>query len=199
MRTEDDRKPSQSEDVTALPPLSASAERVLLENHRRFVRFVERRVGSTDTAEEIVQTALTKAVERGIGALDEEGVVNWFYRVLQNALVDHYRSADAERRALSREASLAEEPADDPELKSTVCACMHDLLPTLKPEYANIVRQVDLEEKPVSEVAQASGITSNNASVRLHRARQALRVQLERSCGACAAHGCLDCSCKRPR
>jgi RNA polymerase sigma-70 factor (ECF subfamily) len=31
--------------------------------------------------------------------------------------------------------------------------------------------------------------------VRLHRARQALKRELERSCGTCATHGCLDCTC----
>lgn len=76
---------------------------------------------------------------------------------------------------------------------------MHDLLPTLKAEYAEVVRKVDLEEQPVSAVAEAIGITVNNASVRLHRGRQALKKQLERSCGACAAHGCLDCSCAQRR
>jgi RNA polymerase sigma-70 factor (ECF subfamily) len=29
----------------------------------------------------------------------------------------------------------------------------------------------------------------------VHRARQALRRRLEESCGTCAEHACLDCSC----
>ena len=46
-------------------------------------------------------------------------------------------------------------------------------------------------------VARAEdGITPNLAMVRLHRARRALRLRLEESCRACAAHGCLDCSCR---
>jgi RNA polymerase sigma-70 factor (ECF subfamily) len=70
-------------------------------------------------------------------------------------------------------------------------------LPTLKPEYAELLRRVDLEERSVPEAAAEVGITPNNAGVRLHRARQALKHQLERSCGSCATHGCLDCSCQR--
>ncbi len=46
------------------------------------------------------------------------------------------------------------------------------------------------------DMAREAGITAKNAGVRLHRARQALKKQLERSCGSCAVHGCLDCSCK---
>jgi RNA polymerase sigma-70 factor (ECF subfamily) len=70
-----------------------------------------------------------------------------------------------------------------------------ELVPTLRAEYAEILRRVDLDEEPLSEVARQLGITPNNASVRLHRARRSLRRQLERSCGTCATHGCLDCRC----
>jgi RNA polymerase sigma factor (sigma-70 family) len=184
----------------ALRPLSPEAERALVENHHRFLGYVQRKVGSRALAEELLHSALVRVLERGSTALEEDGVVNWFARVLQNLLTDHFRRGAAEARALEREAGSADEPTDDPELRQVVCTCMHDLLPTLKPEYAEMVRRVDLEEHPVSAVAQEVGISSNNAAVRLHRARHALKVQLERTCGACAAHGCLDCSCRaRPR
>jgi RNA polymerase sigma-70 factor (ECF subfamily) len=69
------------------------------------------------------------------------------------------------------------------------------LLETLRPEYADAVRRVDLDEISVQELAREAGITANNAAVRLHRARLALKRQLEKSCGTCVTHGCLDCAC----
>jgi RNA polymerase sigma-70 factor (ECF subfamily) len=54
---------------------------------------------------------------------------------------------------------------------------------------------VDLEGGSVGDYARKAGITPNNASVRLHRAREALRKQVEKTCGTCATHGCLDCTC----
>lgn len=170
--------------------------RALVDNHRQFLAFVERRVGNRATAEEILQSAFVKSLEKGSTLSDAEGAVTWFYRLLRNAMVDHYRRQQVEGRALEREAREAEEPSEDPELKQAVCACVGKLLPTLKPEYAEMVRQVDLEERAVPDVAREAGITPNNAGVRLHRARQALKKQLERSCGSCASHGCLNCSCK---
>ena len=107
----------------------------LVENHRQFLRFVEKRVGSRAAA------------------------------------------------------------AYELELRGEVCACITRLLPVLKPEYAEMIRRVDLDEQPVSGVARSLGITANNAMVRLHRARAGLKKQLERSCGTCATHGCLDCRC----
>ncbi len=187
---------STSENTEAMREEGDAVTRALVENHRQFLAFVERRVGNRATAEEILQSAFVKSLEGQRVLDDEEGAVTWFYRLLRNALVDHYRHQQVEGRALAREALGAEEPTEDPELRQAVCACVGELLPTLKPEYAQMVREVDLEERSVPDVAREAGITPNNAGVRLHRARQALKKQLERSCGTCASHGCLDCSCK---
>jgi RNA polymerase sigma-70 factor (ECF subfamily) len=48
----------------------------------------------------------------------------------------------------------------------------------------------------VAFVARAEKLSTNNASVRLRRARRALKKNLEQTRGACAQHGCLDCSCR---
>lgn len=185
-------------DVEAMGEPGPEVVEALVGNHRRFLGFLERRVGSRALAEELLQSAYVKTLEKSGELRDGEGAVTWFYRLLRNALVDHYRRQGAEGRALEREAREVSEVGPDPELTRTVCACIHDLLPALKPEYAELVRQVDLEGRSVPEVAREVGITANNAGVRLHRARQALKKQLERSCGTCAAHGCLDCTCGKP-
>lgn len=171
----------------------------LAEHHRRFLAFLERRVGDRDTAEEILQAAFVRGVERAGDIRDEERAVAWFYRILRRAVVDHWRSRAAERRgaeAFVRELQDAVEPA--PELVGELCRCFEPLLGTLKPESEKILRRVDLEEvRPVDFAAEA-GITANNAMVRLHRARRALREQMWLSCRTCAEHGCLDCSCSSP-
>lgn len=169
----------------------------LVEGHRSFLRFLEKRVESIVVAEEILQSAFVKALEKGSELRDGESTIAWFYRLLRNAVVDHYRRRDIERRGLAREASevAAFSPNMDAEVKNAICSCMGKLLPSLKPEYADVLRKIDLEEKPLAGFAAAEGISTNNATVRLHRARQALKRQLERSCGTCATHGCLDCTC----
>lgn len=178
-----------------LRPLSREVEEALVENHRRFLAFLERRTGDRAGAEDILQSAYSRAVEKGVPAEDSAGAVNWFFAVLKNAITDHYRHRAVEARAIEK--LTAESPSEvaDPELRDEVCACFRRLLPTLHAEYAEILEKVDLGDRPVSEVAAELGITANNAGVRLHRARGALRKQLERTCGACATHGCLECSC----
>ena len=81
------------------------------------------------------------------------------------------------------------------EFHREICACVGRLANTLKPEYAEVLRAVDVEETPVKAFAEAAGLTASNAGVRLFRAREALRKEVTASCGTCAEHGCLDCSC----
>lgn len=168
----------------------------LVENHRRFLAFVERRINDRATAEDILQQAFVKGLEHAAEIRDEERVVAWFYRILRNALADHWRGHAAELRALQGFSAEVEETVEPPaEVVAELCLCFEPLLETLKPEYAEILRRVDLGEVRPVDFASEVGITANNAMVRLHRARRALRKQLEQSCRTCATHGCLDCSC----
>ena len=178
------------------PPLSPDAIARLVEAHREFLAFLERRVESRATAEDILQAAFARGLERGAGVQDEK-VVAWFYRVLRNSLIDHYRRRSTSARAMEawgRE--FAENQSAPVELRDEICRCVSTLLETLKPEYRDALRIMDLEEGALSDLAHQAGISAENAAVRVHRARRALRRQVERSCGTCAEHGCLDCHCK---
>lgn len=187
------------EPADALQPATPEVVSRLVANHREFLRFLESRVRDRAVAEDILQAAFVRALERGGALREDESAVAWFYRLLRNALVDHWRRAGRESKVLDRSAEGADAAAEDPELHETVCRCFEGLLPTLKPEYSDLLRRVDLEGRAVSAAAAELGITANNASVRLHRARQAMKRSLEASCGTCATHGCLDCSCGGPK
>ena len=73
---------------------------------------------------------------------------------------------------------------------------MAELAATLKPEYADALRRIEVEGVAVKDYAEGAGISASNAGVRIFRAREALRKQVARSCGTCADHGCLDCTCE---
>jgi RNA polymerase sigma-70 factor (ECF subfamily) len=182
-----------------LKPETPEVLRILLENHARFLAFLERRVGSRDEAEDLLQEAFVRSLERAPSLPDSDSAVSWFYRVLRNALIDHYRRRDTRTRALDRLANESDASANpDSELESLICACILSLVETLKPEYGEAIRQVDLEGASVKGYAEDAGITPSNAGVRLHRAREALRKRLVRSCGTCLEHGCADCTCGKP-
>lgn len=187
---------TEHQDAEIKPATDPDVLRELVASHRVFLRFLEKRVESPAVAEEILQAAFVKAMEKGAQIREGERAVAWFYRLLRHALIDHYRHRSVEKRAQdSMRSELSE--AHDAELEDTICQCVKGLIKTLKPEYARILSEVDLEDKSLATVAAEGGLTVNNATVRLHRARQALKRQLQQSCGTCADHGCLNCACDR--
>ena len=176
--------------------MTPEALAALVTSHREFLAFVERRVGDRAIAEDILQDALVKSLDR-VGDI-RESVIGWFYRVLRNAIIDHERRRAAQGRRLDALAAELQAPADV-ELHNVVCKCVGKLAGTLKPEYADALRRIDVEGTPVKAYADQAGISANNAGVRVFRAREALRKQVARSCGTCAEHGCVDCTCGTTR
>jgi RNA polymerase sigma-70 factor (ECF subfamily) len=169
----------------------------LVSNHREFLAYLQAKVGDRALAEDILHEAFVRGLERA-DTVREETATHWFYRVLRNAVIDHARHrASASRRLTAFAQELEATDAQDDAMKQ-VCKCVARLAETLRPEYAEAVRHIELEGMPVKDFAKLVGITPSNAGVRIFRAREALREQVKRSCGTCAEHGCEDCSCAPP-
>ncbi|HSQ60612.1 MAG TPA: sigma-70 family RNA polymerase sigma factor [Acidobacteriota bacterium] len=186
---------SESPRSSAEPPRPEVLQ-ILLENHRAFLSFLERRVGDRAAAEDILQDAFVRGMERAGQLRDGEAAVAWFYRLLRNAVVDRWRRGAAAGRALegfAAEMEVASEPP--PEIANEICACVGRLAAALKPEYAEALRRIEVDGMAVKDYAAEVGITATNAGVRIFRAREALRREVERSCRTCATHGCIDCTC----
>jgi len=170
----------------------------LVAQRRQFLAFLQRRVSDSTLAEDILQSAYLRAFEHRDDFQPSEPAVAWFYRLLRNAVIDSYRrhtSKDKALEALARELETSEQPP--PGLQNEVCACLHGVVDGLKPEYAEVLRAVDLGEQRAQDFARQHGISASNAGVRIHRARAALRKQLLRTCATCAEYACLDCTCKK--
>jgi RNA polymerase sigma factor (sigma-70 family) len=167
-------------------------------NRRAFLSFLERRVGHREVAEDVLQEAYARSLDR-MPLESGESAVAWFYRVLRNSVVDQYRRNGASERALETLArELEEEATPAPDERDAVCGCVARLSETLKPEYAAALRRIDVDGVSIADYAAQNGITPNNARVRVFRAREALRKRVVRWCGACAERGCIDCTCGEP-
>lgn len=182
------------------PAIFQDISRRLLEQESAFRGFLRKRLSDDHVVDDLWQQSLLRAVERHHELKQQESSVSWFYRILRNAVTDYYRARAADHRkneGLLQELVTAGEdkaPALD-EVRPTVCACMGRLLPDLRPAYAELIRRIDLQGERPAEVAKDLGLTGNNLTVRLHRARQSLRASLERACGICTKHGCVNCTC----
>ncbi len=167
----------------------------LAEMHNRFLQFLRGKVADTATAEDILQTAYLKAIQHEPELRQDESSVAWFYRILRNALIDHYRQNATRSRAADQYKSEWNE-SYELELQDQACTCIREILPAIKPEYRSAIEHVDLAGESIESLAVAQHTTSNNAYVRLHRARKAVAKKLTEVCGTCATHHCIDCTCK---
>ena len=170
---------------------------ILLDNHRAFLNYLQKRVGDRELAEDILQDAFAKVLDRPDQAPADEGVVPWFYRLLRNAAIDRFRRRGAATRAVEAFAREIEtHAAPEPGLEAEICACVGRLAGTLKPEYEEALREIDVQGTPVKAFAERHGLSASNAGVRVFRAREALKKRVAESCGTCAEHGCRDCTCR---
>lgn len=172
-----------------------AAVAVLLDNHRAFLRYLERRVGDRALAEDILQDAFTRNIDK-FEAVVEEAVVPWFYRTLRNATIDQYRRrAPAIGRSRPLPKSSRRMNRGAPQVEAEICACVTRLAQTLKPEYAEVLQAGDVGGKTREMYAEEKGLSASNAGVRAFRARKALRKHVMQSYGTCAEHGYLNCTC----
>lgn len=169
----------------------------LLKNHRAFLSYLERRVGDRGLAEDILQDAFAKVIARPEQAPTDEAIVPWFYRTLRNAAIDQFRRRSAANRAYEAFArELETRDTQTLDMESAICACVSRLATTLKPEYAEALQAVEVRGTPVRAFAERKGLSANNAGVRLFREREALKKRVVKSCGTCAEHGCVNCTCR---
>ena len=153
---------------------------------------------SPEDAEELLQDAFVKSLERNGDVRDKEKIVAWFYRVLRNSVVDYYRKAGRNPKEVSGIVADFEQFATAvPERQNEICRCLNPLLENMKPEYRDALTTIDLEGGSIRDLANRAGITEGNAAARVRRARGAMRKQVRMTCGACAEHQCIDCDCRR--
>jgi len=171
---------------------------VLAEVYQDFFRFLTRKLGNQEEAADVLHNFYVKVLSRIDDVRDTEKLRSWMRRVLETTLVDYYR-AQGKRRDAETEYQYLDAidgvENGDVELDLIVCNCLYKLLPTLKPEYADVIWRADLVGENRETIAKTLGTTEGNIRVRLHRARQALRERFDETCRTCPVHGYLDCEC----
>ena len=163
----------------------------LREQRSELAAFVRARVQPQD-ADDVLQLAALRAVERADSLEDPDRVVAWLYRIHRNLIIDVARKRARERRHVAAVAELPEQP-DAP--VADPCGCSVAQAKRLLPAYASILSLVDSDGLQLREAARQLDVTANNAAVRLHRARKALRQAMLEHCGVTDPRECADCRC----
>jgi DNA-directed RNA polymerase specialized sigma24 family protein len=111
---------------------------------------------------------------------------------VRRGVVDFYRSRPPEP---ARDVAPGDAVTDASEARTNLCVCSVNLLATLRPAYAEVIRRVDMEGESPESAAHELRISTPTLHVRLHRARHALRERVMKHCGVATCGPCLDCTC----
>lgn len=162
-----------------------------LDRHRgELDAFVRARV-RRDDVDDVLQVAALRAIERAESLDDEDRVLAWLYRIHRNLIIDTYR----QRARTPTEVDDEQIPDTADPSPADLCRCSLSQAQRLAPNYTSILTLVDTEGLELRDAARRLEISPNNAAVRLHRARRALRAAMQEHCGVTNPRDCLTCRC----
>lgn len=154
----------------------------------KVVSYLTRFVGSSD-AEDLAQEVFIK-VHQGIATFrGESKLTTWVFQIATFAALDRLKSASylASQR-LVPEILIEDHPAqmipahDRQAVKDEMCKCIRGVVERLPVDFRAIIYLSELKELRINEIAEILGISPGAAKIRLHRARHALRAQMEQQC-----------------
>jgi len=140
---------------------------------RRIATVYERHPDRVDDLVQDVWLAVCEALPR----LNNHATLkSYIARITQNICVTHVRRALV-RQAVPLEDTLPD-PATAPEEATAQSIRLARLIEAVRclPESLKAVATLYLEEMPVKDIALSLGISETNVSVRLHRAKSAIRL-----------------------
>ncbi len=154
-------------------------------------RFAQSRArGDRELTRDIVQTTLTKAMEKLSTFRGESSVLTWLCTICRNEIAMHFRSARHRVEVAGREDDALEQAAlplhsapDGPEwslLRDEQSLLVHMTLDQLSDRHRTALVWKYVEDTPVSQIGDRLGVGEKAAESLLTRARVAFRKAYER-------------------
>lgn len=144
----------------------------LLPKLRRFARSL---TGNAADADDLVQTACLKAIERAHQWTEGTRLDSWMYRILHNQWLDDLRARKV--RAVDADADLDQMMADDGAARveaNLTLDAVRKAMAKLPAEQRAVIGLICIEGLAYKDAADALGVPIGTVMSRLARARQAL-------------------------
>jgi RNA polymerase sigma-70 factor, ECF subfamily len=146
----------------------------------KIFKYMYFRVSSREDAEDLSSRVFTKTWDYMISGNEVDNMRAFLYRVAHNLVVDFYKTSKRDKEvsihAFEDTVDIPEEKhfIDDLETKSLVSE-VEDKLDKLSDAYREIIVLRYINDMSITEIANVTGMTENNVSVKLHRAVEKLR------------------------
>ena len=155
----------------------------------RVLRYVTRLVGEAE-AEDVTQSVMLKVNEGLSGFRGDSSVSTWIYRIATNVAMDKLRQKaiqpltdagyefDEDDLPPAAQSPSVETAA----IREEMSACIGEFVARLPENYKTVMILSELEGFTNGEIAAILGLTLDTVKIRLHRAREKLRKDLEAGC-----------------
>jgi RNA polymerase sigma-70 factor (ECF subfamily) len=160
----------------------------------KILSYVSRLV-SDDEAEDIAQRVFEKVSLSLDGFEGRSKLSTWIYRIATNTALDRFRSPSFKRsleftplEAIKELESTnvwtieAEQPTDQKFIRKEMSECIREYIDKLSPDHRTVIILKELEGFKNREIADILQVSLDTVKARLHRARAALKKELDEAC-----------------
>lgn len=162
---------------------------IIVRYYDKISAFVQRRIGSRQDGEDIVQDIFHRLIKADHLVLPVDEALPWLFRVARNAIIDFRRKkkgllfSDTQDDELEEIAAvLLADERDDPEylyMKEIFWETFHAAMSELSPEQRDIVYWTEFEDLSYREISEKTGVNINTLLSRKRYAAEHLRERLK--------------------
>lgn len=157
--------------------------------YNRIYRYILSMLRDASEAEDLTQETFLRAHRSRETVREQAAQISWLYQIATNVALDRLRR-HARRNPMESESDLDEMEVPEPEATSLQKAieqdemseCVQRYLSRLSDSYRSVIMLHDMHGLTSPEIAALLGESLPNVKIRLHRAREKLRLALHAAC-----------------
>ncbi|GHO84100.1 RNA polymerase sigma factor SigZ [Dictyobacter formicarum] len=163
-------------------PEHITTEEVWEAFHHPLLRFIEKRVGDTTSAEDILQEVFLK-IHQQIGSLkDIKKLESWIYQITRNAIIDAYRRHKNTMPLDTPEVLELPDALPDDDIVSELFPSIRGMVTSLPAQDRQALILTEYQGLTQKELSERLGISLSGAKSRVQRAREKLKQMLLECC-----------------
>jgi RNA polymerase sigma-70 factor (ECF subfamily) len=147
-------------------------------------RYLERLVGDSSIADDLLQDTLLKIARALPGFEGRSSVKTWAFTIATRVATDHFRRPQnrAQMIDIDETAQSLDAETDQKLVVDEMNSCIREVIDSLPEDYRTALVLHDFEEHTAAQVAEIAGCSVATAKIRLHRARRGFKEALDQEC-----------------